>query len=106
MRVFQKRILSGKPSRSRGPGSNSRKKSASWASKDRKPFGTILRSCWSEDGVADDVAPDRLDAIEVEGGAAAVVEPGPTPLTLGPDCWLMVCSARKCRRSSAMSLAV
>ena len=30
------------PSRSRGPGSSSRKKSASWASNDRKPFGTIL----------------------------------------------------------------
>src|SRR4029077_8270552 len=42
MRVFQKRMLSGSPSRSRGPGSSSRKKSASWASKERSPFGTIL----------------------------------------------------------------
>src|SRR5450432_2224877 len=48
MRVFQNRILSGSPSRSRGPGKSSRKKSASWASKDRKPFGTILMGRLSE----------------------------------------------------------
>src|SRR3954452_19967815 len=42
IRFFQKRRLSGNPSRSRGPGSSSRKKSASWASKERRPFGTIL----------------------------------------------------------------
>src|SRR6266542_4243717 len=45
MRVFQKRMLSGRPSRSRGPGSSSRKKSASWASKECRPFGTI-RTGW------------------------------------------------------------
>src|SRR5499427_3268941 len=50
-RVFQKRMLSGSPSRSRGPGSSSRKKSASWASKDRNPFGKILTGWLSEVGV-------------------------------------------------------
>ena len=40
--VFQNRRLSGRPSRSRGPGSSSRKKSASCASNDRSPLGTIL----------------------------------------------------------------
>ena len=59
--VFQKRMLSGKPSRLRGPGSSSRKKSASCSSKDRRPLGTILMGRWSEserpDGVAGD---DRL----------------------------------------------
>ena len=42
IRVFQNRILSGKPSRSRAPGSSSWKKSASAASNERRPFGTIL----------------------------------------------------------------
>jgi len=41
-RVFQKRRLSGKPWRSREPGSRSRKKSASPASKERNPRGTTL----------------------------------------------------------------
>src|SRR5439155_12842910 len=41
MRVFQKRIASGKPSRSRGPGNNSRKKSWSSAPKERSPLGKI-----------------------------------------------------------------
>src|SRR5262245_54256036 len=45
-------MLSGKPSRSRGPGNSSRKKSASWASNERKPFGTILTGWLSEVGVA------------------------------------------------------
>src|SRR5271155_1263147 len=85
MRLFQNLILSGSPSLSRGPGSNSRKKSASCSSKDRKPFGTILRSCWSEVGVVADVAPYRLDAIEVEDVCAtAVAEKKPEPLALGP----------------------
>ena len=38
-RIVEGNLL-GKPSRSRGPGSSSRKKSASWASKDRRPLGT------------------------------------------------------------------
>src|SRR5271167_13768 len=59
MRVFQKRILSGSPSRSRGPGSSSRKKSASWASKDRNPFGTIL-TVWLLKAVVEDVPAQAL----------------------------------------------
>ena len=43
-------MLSGRPSRSLGPGNSSRKKSASPASKDRKPFGTILIADGSEAG--------------------------------------------------------
>ena len=42
MRDFQNRIDSGNPSRSKGPGSNSRKKSASPASNERSPLGTTL----------------------------------------------------------------
>lgn len=49
-RVFQNRMLSGNPSRSRGPGSSSRKKSASWASNDRRPLGTILMGWLSDAG--------------------------------------------------------
>src|ERR1019366_9397197 len=56
MRVFQNQILSGSPSRFRGPGSNSRKKSASLASKDRNPFGTIFKGRLSEEGVMGGVA--------------------------------------------------
>src|SRR3954469_12001337 len=83
IRVFQNRRLSGNPSRSRGPGSSSRKKSASWASKDRKPFGTILAGRLTEAGVVAEVAPDRPGATEVEGGCVtAVDEPGPALLTL------------------------
>ena len=41
MRVFQKRMLSGSPSRSNGPGRSSRKKLASDASNDRSPLGTM-----------------------------------------------------------------
>src|SRR5450755_1293146 len=70
IRVFQKRILSGSPSRSRGPGNSSRKKSASWASKDRKPFGTILIG-WLSDvgivGVADVPEPAKVDGDETTG---------------------------------------
>src|SRR6516164_1278537 len=51
MQVFQNRMLSGKPSRSRGPGNSSRKKSASLASNERKPFGTILIGWLSDVGV-------------------------------------------------------
>src|SRR5271155_5299854 len=73
MRAFQKRMLSGNPSRSRGPGSSSRKKSASWASKERKPFGTIFKGWLSEVGVVAvaEVAPVRLDATDVGGGCKA-----------------------------------
>src|SRR4029453_7046580 len=76
IRVFQNRRLSGSPSRSRGPGSSSRKKSASWASKERKPFGTILMGWWSEVGVVGEV-PDRLDAIAVDGSCVTAGEPLP-----------------------------
>ena len=59
-------MLSGSPSRSRGPGSNSRKKSASCSSKDRSPLGTILIGRWSES-----------DCLDVGGGGAASwVDPG------------------------------
>src|SRR3954453_11158489 len=69
IRFFQKRILSGSPSRSRGPGSSSRKKSASWASKERRPFGTILTGWLSK-----------------VGGVAVAEEPDvpPSPLPLSP----------------------
>src|SRR5450432_926801 len=88
MRVFQKRILSGSPSRSRGPGRSSRKKSASWASKERNPFGTILIGWWSEVGVVGPV-PDRLAAIDVDGGCTTGVIAG--ELILLALCWLTVC---------------
>src|SRR6266567_94779 len=70
MRDFQKRIVSGSPSRSRGPGTSSRKKSASWASKERRPFGTILTGWLSE-----------------VGGVAVADEPDvpPSPLPLSPQ---------------------
>ena len=57
--------------------------------------------------VVPEVASGRLDVIQVEGGGVTAVA-GPEPLSMasGPDCALVVCSARKCRRSSAMSLAV
>ena len=45
IRVFQNRRLSGRPSRSRGPGKSSRKNSASCRSNDRSPLGTTLT--WS-----------------------------------------------------------
>src|SRR5262249_61634500 len=45
---FQNWMLSGSPSRSRGPGSSSTKKSASCSSNDRSPLGTILIGCMSE----------------------------------------------------------
>ena len=48
---------SGSPCRSRGPGSNSRKKSASWASKDRRPFGTILMGLLSDEEMGGVVEP-------------------------------------------------
>src|ERR1700733_7390001 len=100
MRVFQKRMLSGNPSRSRGPGSNSRKKSASWASKDRKPFGTILMNSWFEAGVVG--VTDVPDRPKVEGGSTTGVTEGEL-LALGMG---LGCSAKKCRKSSAKSLPV
>src|SRR5438445_125960 len=60
MRVFQKRMLSGRPLRSRGPGSSSRKKSASWASKERNPFGTILTGLLSRPDLGVQEDPDRV----------------------------------------------
>ena len=41
IRVFQNRMLSGRPSRPRVPGSRSRKKSASSGPNDRRPLGTM-----------------------------------------------------------------
>src|SRR6266849_1651332 len=78
MRVFQKRMLSGSPSRSRGPGSSSRKKSASWASKQRNPFGTILMGWLSEVGVVAAIG-EVPDATEVDAGCTTGLserEPG------------------------------
>src|ERR1700693_3942063 len=86
IRVFQNRRLSGSPSRSRGPGSSSRKKSASCASKDRKPFGTILMGWWSDVGVVGSAeeAPDRLAGMDVDGSwTTAVAEREPIPLASG-----------------------
>ena len=48
MRDFQNRSVSGSPSRSRGPGNSSRKKSASRASNDRRPLGMTFRGRLSE----------------------------------------------------------
>src|SRR5215467_587372 len=96
-------MLSGSPSRSRGPGNSSRKKSASRASKHRKPLGTILRGWLSEGGVAAvEAVPDRLDGTAVEAGCKtglAEGEPSLVPAETGG-------SARKSHRSSARSLAV
>src|ERR1700747_2700719 len=86
IRVFQKRMLSGKPSRSRGPGSNSRKKSASCASKERSPLGTILMGGLSEVGVLAVVegTPDGLDGTAVDEGCTAWAAKGePAPLPAG-----------------------
>src|SRR5947209_7543755 len=94
MRVFQKRMLSGNPARSRGPGNSSRKKSASWASKDRKPFGTIRSAEVGVVAVAveADVAADWLDASAIEGGwVGAVAEGEPPPEAPGLAGWLTVC---------------
>src|SRR6516162_4750277 len=109
MRVFQKRMLSGSPSRSRGPGSNSRKKSASCASNDRSPFGTILTAWLSEVGVVavGEEVPDGLDVTAMDEGCTTGTSEGePALLRTGTTCRLSDCSAKKCRRSSAMSLAV
>src|SRR5438876_11821355 len=109
MRVFQKRMLSGNPSRSRGPGSSSRKKSASWASNDRRPFGTIWTGWLSEVAVAGvgEGVPEEPDAIEGDGGNTAGWDAGePSLLLTGADSWLTGCSARKWRRYSARSFAV
>src|SRR4051794_5743739 len=91
-------MLSGKPSRSLGPGNSSRKKSASPASNDRNPFGTILMK-W----------------LSVVGGVVGVGT-GPvaglaTPISLFARAVSVDFSstdelARKLRKSSAMSLAV
>src|SRR5580693_7903512 len=85
IRVFQNRILSGNPSRSRGPGRSSRKKSASWASKERRPLGTILMVWWSEVGmvgVTDGPGPPKVEGDcpngEIEGEQMPVVSVGAT----------------------------
>ena len=91
-------MLSGSPSRSRGPGSSSRKKSASCSSKDRSPFGTILIGRWSESAcleVGGGGAEFRVDPAGEQTAAAEAA--GRTML---PVVW------RNNRRSSAMSLAV
>src|SRR5580658_6158638 len=95
---FQNRMLSGSPSRSRGPGSNSRKKSASCSSKDRSPFGTILIGRPSEsDGL--DVAGSGADS-SVDPGGVLMGADGARGETAPTVVW------RNDRKSSAMSLAV
>src|SRR5262249_43137461 len=109
MRVFQNWMLSGSPSRSRGPGNNSRKKSASWASKDRNPLGTILMGWLSEVGVDPIFAgePEGLEPPAVDEGSMTGVADGvEAAIPPGTDGGWAVCSARKCRRSSARSFAV
>src|SRR6516162_6369855 len=78
IRVVQMRRLSGNPSRSRAPGSSSRKKSASLRSNDRSPFGTILtarpsesdRSGAIDDGVGSSGGGgEAARAVEDTGGA-------------------------------------
>src|ERR1700738_4311695 len=94
MRVFQKRMLSGTPSRSRGPGSSSRKKSASWASKDRRPFGTILIGWPSRirvGAVAEEVPAEPDPTGGVDGCTAGTAEGEPLPLTLAAERQLGVC---------------
>src|SRR5260221_11966930 len=92
--VFQKRRLSGKPSRSRGPGNSSRKKSASWASNERRPFGTILIGGPLETEpreVAELLGgPDTLEMGVVAGGTGMVSPLRPTCVFI----WLIACSDR------------
>src|ERR1700726_1793411 len=71
MRRFQKRRLSGNPSRSRGPGSSSRKKSASAASKERKPLGTMLTGWVCQVGVFQDFREDAEVPEGVDGGGVS-----------------------------------
>src|SRR5712671_921568 len=88
IRFFQKRIVSGSPSRSRGPGSSSRKKSASWASKERNPFGTILSGWLSEVGVVVvlEGVPEEPDTTEEDGDCTTGLSKGePSLLTSGAD---------------------
>src|ERR1700740_250107 len=95
-RVFQNRTLSGSPSRSRGPGSNSRKKSASCASKERSPLGTNLMGWLSEVGVVAVGAevPDGLDVTAMDEGCTTGASEGePALLRTGTTCRLSDCSA-------------
>src|SRR5262249_8881658 len=91
-------MLSGRPSRSLGPGSSSRKKSASCSSKDRSPLGTIAMSLWSEH-----------DSRELDGGVTGSgVDPAGTSAArarMGGEAELAT-DWRNKRSSSAMSLAV
>ena len=96
IRNFQKRILSGSPSRPCGPGNKSRKKSLSAASKDRKPLGVIrivapVCSCKS-------VAGADFDCPDISLMKACVVAAEDLS-NLDSD------SARNARKSVAMSLA-
>src|SRR2546423_1498196 len=72
IRVFQNRIAWGNPSRSRGPGSSSRKKLASWLSNDRSPLGTtlIVRLPISEAATAVADETDGGDDGACDGGGA------------------------------------
>src|SRR5262249_35292315 len=83
---------------SRGPGSSSRKKSASWASKERSPFGTILKGCASEYGVMA-VVEEVTDGPFVAGTALC-------GMSLGAGREAALFPAKKCHRSSAKFLAV
>ena len=92
-------MLSGNPSRSRGPGSSSRKKSASCSSKDRSPFGTILIGRWSESDCAD-VERNWCRFLRGAGVELTAMATGPMAGDGFRD------GLEKCRRSSAMSRAV
>src|SRR5690348_3487605 len=71
-RVFQKRMLSGNPPLPRGPGRSSRKKSASCASNDLSPFGTILMRLMSEDWTSAVVAEVAEEPERVADGTCDV----------------------------------
>src|SRR5262249_59998795 len=94
MRVFQNLMESGRPSRSRGPGSNSKKKSASSSSKERSPLGMTLMGSWSESEARGVIGGGVISWVEPAGGLAAAVGGAPTGGVNRED-----------RRSSALSPA-
>jgi hypothetical protein len=98
IRVFQNRRTSGRPSRSRGPGTSSRKNLASCWSNERKPLGTTLAGRGSESSRAE----------EDSAGSVSRVDPDSEPTVLravasDPDA---ASPSRNWRRSSARSRAV
>jgi hypothetical protein len=101
MWLFQKRMLSGSPCRSRAPGSSARKKSASCWSNDRRPLGT-MRIGWPD-------SVERCDKAVAKSSRSGVGVAGPgvrPPVAVALDNSRSSAWARKCRRSSAMSPAV